>query len=65
MIRSNHIDSTQTSILPIRPQGVEGVKRLVVAAVCDGRAPFHFNGLAGAHKAPLQFLHNLIELEGQ
>lgn len=65
MIGSDRIDSNQTSILPIRPRTVEGVKRLVVAADCDGCPPFRFSGLAGAHRAPLQFLHNLIELEEQ
>jgi hypothetical protein len=63
MAGSHCIDSNQTSTLPHCPQGVEEVKRSVVAAACDGGSPFRFNGMVGAQRAQLQSHHNFVELE--
>ena len=63
MTGSHCIDSNQTSTLPQCPQGVEEVKRSVVAAACDGGPPFPFNSMVGAQRAHQQFHHNFVELE--
>lgn len=56
-------DSNQTSIPPLRPQGVEEMKRSAVAAICNGVPPFRFNSRIGVQRAPLQFLRNFMEME--